>query len=181
MKAKILTLSIILVTGFTAADTPDNITLEIEFNPNSAIYMDGSSVNTEGSESLFSPISYPYIVSEQPVGIVGLSGVEKITYTNDTPEKFSVTQTGSEFLVPFTQGGYQTVEAEEDDILGGTFLQGLEPSFSFFQPESPVVRASYLFEYSISNYTGSEDGIDTITVRNKLNGMNKTELTIQAE
>lgn len=177
MKAEILILSIILLTGLTVADSPDNITLELEFNPEGDVYVDGTSVSTPFQDT--SP-TFPYIVSAQPLGIVGLSGVQRIEYEG-SPEKFSVTQTGGEFLIPFTQGGYQTVEAEEDDILGGTFLQGLEPSFSFFQRESPVVRASYLFEYPIANYSGSKDGIDTITVRNKLNGMNKTELSIQAE
>ena len=177
MKIEILVLTIILTAGLTAGDTPDNITLEMEFKPDSAVYVDGTEVSTGSPISSF---DFPYIVSDQPTGIVGLSGVEEIRY-DGSPEKFSVTQTGSRFLVPFTQGGYQTVEAEGDDILDGSFLQGIEPSFSFFQPEIPFVRVSYMFEYSIANYSGSKDGIDTVTVRNKLNGKNKTELSIQAE
>lgn len=183
MKTKILIVTMIMLTGLTAADSPDNITVELEFNPDSSVYVDGTEVDTDTSQTFFS-LNYPYIVSEQPAGIVGLSGVQKIKYTNSTassPEKFTVTQTGNEFLLPFTQGGQQTVEAEEDEILNGNFLDGLEPSFSFFEPEIPYVKVSYLFQHSIEEYTGSKDGIDTVTIRNMLNGKNKTELSIQAE
>ncbi len=164
----------------TDVEQPDNITLEFRLDADRVFVDDQEVGGSDYSASLF---EYPYIVSGQPAGIVSYAPALGIEYRNRSRDVFRVTQKQAQghFILPFTGGGYQTVEEEEDSILERGFLDILTPSFAYFKPKNPVIRVIYQFQHPIVEFRGTEQGIDSIAVQNKINKQNNTELIIKAD
>lgn len=117
----------------------ESITLEMSLADGNDVYVD----DEPAGEQLYTAdeLDYPYIVTDEPVGIVSYSSLRSIEYSsNGDKDVFRVTQNGGRFLLPNTKESYSDIENEEETIMNREFLQDLRPSFSFFQPETPTIR-----------------------------------------
>jgi hypothetical protein len=117
----------------------ESITLEMSLADGNDVYVDDETA----VEQLYtaSDLDYPYIVTDDPAGIVGYSSLRSIEYSSTANRDiFRVTQNGGRFIVPNTMESYSDIEDEEETITNREFLQQLRPSFSFFQPETPTIR-----------------------------------------
>lgn len=130
MKKCLVFLLIILVSiNLTLAKNPENVTnvtLELELKDPGEVYIDGK----KAVEGEYIDLEFPYIVSEQPIGIISPNNFKSIEYFRDSSDTFSVIQESSSFLVPHSSNGYQTIENREDKIKSQKFLKNIEPSFS---------------------------------------------------
>lgn len=166
----LITLTIMLfLTGTVMganASKVENVSLQLDIDA-SQTFIDGAEV----TEGVYTDLDYPYIVSEQPAGIVSYAETNKINYSSTSGvENYSINQqTPGSFLLPYTIGGADELESERRAIKRGTFLSQIEPSFSFFKKSTPKVRVAYSFPYSVESSFGTVQGGSKIIVRNKLN------------
>ncbi len=174
----ILITALFLAAPVATAVQPDNVTLKLRLEADK-VFVDGSEVKTD-SYTVTGP-DFPYIASEQNPGIVGRGSSPSISYRNLSRDVFSVTSRKGSFLVPFTHGGYRSIERREKPVKDRTFLSQVEPSFGFHIPDEPVVRASYRFQQKISGFQGNASSIEKLTVQNRPNGENFTELKLESE
>lgn len=146
--------------GFFAA--PENITLEMEFNLSSSddVYFDDKQIG----EGEFRLAEYPYIVSEDgqtTAGIVAPGMIRVERKLNDRNRLVMERSTGT-FLVPFTRGDHENIEDDQEKVLEGTFLEQLEPSFSFFTPEEATVRT--ILDSNVTIHSSLSIGQGTYTL-----------------
>lgn len=121
-------------------EPPENVTVSIS-GLSGNVYADGSSINA--GESISPPAAYPYIVSDQPVGIVSYGGFQRLSRVSS--DTVSVTQeagSGS-YLLPFSREGYEEIEDEQTQINDRTFLNSVSPNFGFSSVEIPTVKVAY--------------------------------------
>jgi hypothetical protein len=130
------------VCGFYAP--PENVQISVEFNSSSAdeVCFD----EEKKGEEEFRFAEFPYMVSDSEEYVSGLVP-DNFLYAQRTLEdrnRLSIRRTSSQasYLFPLTEGDYRDVERHQQEILGNTFLDQLEPSFSFYIPEEATVRAS---------------------------------------
>lgn len=177
MKKTILILGLILVP-FTAADpeNPDNITLELKFNPDS-VFVDDETA----AQKTYTPaeLEYPYIVSDQPLGIVSNSPIESLTYTKATEDIFLVTQRQGSFLLPFTQGGKKSIERREEEVVSREFLNLYNPGFGFETSTKPEVQVRYEFDEKVYGFNRTARGRIVLGVRNRINNHDKLEFELE--
>jgi hypothetical protein len=175
MRYLLLLTAITLMTGLSAGATPDNVSIELTLDSDQA-HIDGASVASDTTRTSF---DYPYIVSDQPLGIVSYSEALAVEYSSGSPDSFKITQRGGTFLIPFTSGGYESIEDEEQDVSNRNLLANIKPSFNFFEPSTPVVNVIYVFEHAISSFEGDRTDIDELSIRNTINNKNYTELKLR--
>lgn len=145
--------------------TVNTVTLSMEFDAGS-VYVDGQAAS-EGTYS-GGNLNYPYIVSDDPAGIVSYGNPVSIEYGTDGPnETFTVTQEGGSFILPNTEGGYDNVENREESILQKTFLEQLSPSFAFLIPDTPEVRVIYDPDINITGFDREQRGRVDLYVRHR--------------
>jgi len=153
----------------------NSITLDMSID-STDIYVDGESAD----ERTYNPVEleYPYITSDRPAGIVSYGELESIEYSEDTGGNLRVTQNGGSFLLPFTEGGTDSIEAREGMVNDRTFLDQLNPSFAFFIPETPNAGVIYDFNYTAEGFNNPQTGRVELAVRNKFTDSDEAELLI---
>lgn len=154
--------------------SPKNITLSISGLENN-FYADGSQINT--GEELTPPIDFPYISDDQPRGIVAYGEVIQISkVSTDTASMTLDSNTGS-FLLPFTEGGYQEIEDERDEIIERNFLNMVSPNFGFEILNDPEVKIAYNSNRSLEGFS-DRIGVNYNDLRIKNLGLRGNELKI---
>ncbi len=168
-----------LLTAGTVGQKPDNVTLELRA-PADRIFIDGAEV---GNSDFYqdNSLDYGYISSGQPIGIIGLSNPLIAEYQNNSKDLFKITQSGGQFLVPFTRGGENSILRREEDLNQNDFLNLLEPSFGFPIPTQRRIRVTYRFQHPITSFRGDSSSIDSLAIQNKLNNKDQTELIIKSD
>ena len=177
MKKISFILLLIIFTGSGAA--VDNITLEMSFSPSNVI-IDGQTVSGTTTVTDF---DNPFISSDQPVGLIGYTNnAIELRYVESPRERFEIVSSGqsADFLVPFTQGGYESLTDRENEIADNTFLNLLPPSFAFEQID-PLTSVIYDFPYPVTNIVGPQTGIETVIIRNRLDSDNETQFVLRTE
>lgn len=150
--------------GFYAS--PENVTLELEFNLSSSdeVYFDDSKVD----EGEFRLAEFPYMVAESDEEVAGIVADGFVSAERESREKnllkLKRESDSSTFLVPFTYGDHQTIEREEDKILGDQFLDQLSASFGFFIPEQPTVRTLLQTDVGINSSVELGQGFHTLRI-----------------
>lgn len=143
--------------------TVSTVTLEMELDAQDA-YVDGEQAS-EGTYSS-STLEYPYIVSGDPVGIVGYSDPVSVSHSSDGSRKtFSVSQDGGTFLLPNTQGGYEEIENREENVIQRNLLEQLSPSFAYLIPDTPEVRVIYDPDINLTGFDRDQRGSVDLYVR----------------
>jgi len=138
-------------------------------------YSNGSKI--EIGTSIKPPINYPYIVDNQPKGLVGHGEVTQISKTSsDTAKMTQKTDSGS-FLVPFTKGGYQEIEDEREAVLDRTFLNTVSPNFGFRIVDKPELKVAYSSNRSLEGFSESI-GVNYNNLRIRNLGLQGDELKI---
>lgn len=144
----------------------DTVTLKMELDA-SDTYIDGE----QASAGIYSAsdLDYPYIVNDEPAGLVSYGDTVSINYsTAGDRETFSMTQRGDgSFLIPNTEGGYESVERREELVNNREFLQQLSPNFAFRIPENPFVRVIYDPDINITGFEREESGSVELYVRHR--------------
>lgn len=173
---KKLLIGVILLTMLCSgsAQQPDNITVELEFDPSNA-YIDGQPY---GDTTIINAPSFGYVSTSQPLGIVSYNEDPLRAGFIDS-EGYYITQKSGEFLLPFTSGGPESIEDRQNIVENGDLVSRLNPSFSFGLGAERVIRVSYHFSYTVSEIIGTETGIEEILVRNRIHSGNQTELVLK--
>lgn len=154
---------------------PERITLEMETDAGE-VYVDGE----EAEERTYQPLelSYPYIATDQPLGIVSYGDLTNLSYVSGSSDVFQVTQTSGSFLVPFTQGGFTEIEEEQEEVNSRSFLEQYGASFGFYISDTPEIRVSRRFEREVHGFNTTESNYIELAVRNMLNNENSTEILL---
>lgn len=159
------------LTGMTV----ENVTLEME-GVSGDIYADGETINS--GQFLYPPLEFPYIVNEEPLGIVSYGRTLKLS--RPFSDTVSITQEAdsANFLLPFTSGGYEKVERQQNLIMDREFMQITSPGFRYDVSGDPLIRLVYTprvdvegFEDRIVNYNSK------LRVRNL--GLENEELIVE--
>ena len=130
-------------------EPPENVTVTLS-GLSGSVYADGSPINT--GESITPPAAYPYVVSEQPVGLVSYGNFQRLSRNSaDTISMTQNTDSGS-YLLPFTEGGYREIEDEQSAVLDKTFLDTVSPNFGFTSVEIPTVRVIYNSDQGVEGF-----------------------------
>ena len=158
-------------------ENPENITLGLS-GLSSPIYADDTEIST--GQSFTPPIGFPYIVSDQPAGIISRGSFRKISRpSSDTVSITQETSTGG-FLIPFTSGGYEEVEGKESQVLNGEFLSSNSPNFGFIETDKPTLKVVYEPGQSIEGFSDTlGTGTNSFTISNL--GLQGQNLTIQVK
>lgn len=123
-------------------EKPKNITLEVEFNLSSSdnVYVDGQ----KAAETEFRLAEFPYIVSEGSNHVSGIVADDMIRVERklEQDNRLIMERESGEFIIPFTRGDHEEIEEHQQQILGNSFLNQVEPSFGFFIPEHNTITAS---------------------------------------
>ncbi|MBC5792494.1 MAG: hypothetical protein H8Z69_00480 [Nanohaloarchaea archaeon] len=151
---------------------PENVTLEVE-GVSGKISASDSNIST--GEELKAPVEYPYITSEQPLGIVGYGEFLKLSYPET--ETISMTlQDRSTFLVPFSNGGRSDIEERQKEINDRILMNQVEPSFGDVLNKLPLVKVIYRPNTTLEN-------TETIRERGSLrignSGLRNSEVAIK--
>lgn len=128
---------------YGAYETPDNVTLKLDFNLSSSdkVYFDNQKVN--GEQSFQPPAEFPYIVAESSSYIAGIVSPEFLSAQRsmNSNNSLSLTRSGdSGFILPFTSGDRSDIEDQQQEILGKEFLNSVSPNFGFGEIETPMVK-----------------------------------------
>ena len=160
-------------------DQPENVSVQLELDAEEA-YIDGSEAEERTYNTL--ELSYPYIVSGQPAGIVDYGELIQIEYANNSGDTFRVTQTteAASVLLPFTTGGHTEVEDEESEVVDRIFLNGASPSFGFAEIDEPTVKVRRKFENSVTGFEGVKRNNIELSIRNKINDNSSVEIVISS-
>lgn len=175
LRKSILLLAGVVMAANGSASVADieNVTLNLELESPEAFAdgkrYTGSFVSTDFSSA--------YVVNGEPSGIIGFSLPLKISYTQGSPDRFSVTQSRGDFILTSTKGGPEALVPHLDS-LGSGFLNELSPSFGFPQETDRYVEASYTFPFNVTEFEGPSD-FNEIVLRNRFNSDNSTELRIR--
>lgn len=158
-------------------DSPQNVTVKLS-GLSGSIYADDASISS--GASLSPPVGFPYIVSDQPTGIVSYGNFLKLSRVSTG--KVSITQkadSGS-FLIPFTQNGYQEVEDEENQVVDREFLGSVSSSFGFGTADDPTVKVRFESPYSLKGFSDTlVSGTYELKIKNK--GLDGENLTISIQ
>ncbi len=127
--------------------SPENVTLELN-GVSGTTYASQQEITT--GEELYPPVEFPYIVSEQPLGIVNYGDFLKLS--RPTSDTVSMTSAGqSSFLVPFSDGGQTEIEKRQKEINERVLIEQIEPSFGEPLQSMPLVRVIYRPNLTIGN------------------------------
>lgn len=140
-----------------------------------AFYSNGSEI--EVGTSINSPINYPYIVDDQPKGLVGYGEVIKISKTSSDTAKMTQRADSGSFLIPFTKGGYQEIVDEREAILEKTFLNTVSPNFGYGIVDEPELNVAYSPNRSLEGFNESI-GVNYNNLRIRNSGLQGDELKI---
>lgn len=155
----------------------ETVSLKMDLPSDTNVYMDGNSVS-EGTYSA-SEIDYPYIVSNQPSGIVSFGELESISYSETATENIlEVKQTEGSFLLPNTRGGYTEIEDEEEDVKSRSFLERVNPSFAYAPVEAPAVRVIYKPNVKVEGFEGRVEPPVEIYSHHKINSGSEPEVEL---
>ncbi|MFT4892332.1 MAG: hypothetical protein ACI8Z7_000099 [Candidatus Nanohaloarchaea archaeon] len=143
----------------------ETVTLEMTLDSEGQIYSDGQPVSegyyTEDAE-------FPYIVTDQPAGIVSYGSWNSINYTSQgSKDVLRVEQSEGGFLIPNTKEDYTAIESREDLVENQNFLQQVSPSFGFPQPEDPTVRVILDPEVKVDGFNRSLQGSISLYARHR--------------
>lgn len=158
-----------------ASKVPENVTVQMSTGSTTTFYVDGE----EAEERSYSPIevSYPYVVSDQPIGIVSLGELLSIEYEEESSKNIArMTQSRGSFLLPFTRGGYTEVEEEEELITNREFLSKFEPRFGFQSLETPNLRIDLDPNVEIKGFEDRLSGNIRIYTRNRYSNESVVEI-----
>ncbi|MBY6293925.1 hypothetical protein GLU60_00880 [Nanohaloarchaea archaeon H01] len=119
----------------------ETVTVEMKFDAD-RVYIDGEEAEERSYSS--DELDYPYIVSDQPAGIVSYNDVRTVNYTTDgTTDVMKITQEEGSFLIPNTKGSYTELEDQQEAVLDRDLLTQFNPSFAFTAPEQPTIKVIY--------------------------------------
>lgn len=155
-------------------NSAENITLSLT-GLTGSFYSEGIEINTGDSRN--PSTDYPYIVDEQPKGVVGYGDVLRLS--RPSSEKASIVQRADSggFLLPFTAGGHQEIEDEQDRISNGNFLDLVSPNFGYTSGEAPMIKVRYKSPHKIDGFSGRFGiGYSDLRIRNR--GIIDQDLTI---
>jgi len=147
-----------------ARDIPRTVSVEISTQAEK-VFVDGE----EADKNLYQPgeLAYPYIVTNEALGIVSYGPVERIKYDSGSADSLKVTQgTGGSFLLPYTRGSFEKIEDDEQEVNSRTFLESAEPRFGFPPVENPAIRVSTGSSYNVEGFEGSLSGDIQLYARN---------------
>ncbi len=125
------------------ATVPDNMTLELSGLSGDFYTEDGGFAGTS-TES-----EYPYIAVERPGTVTGIVGFGEFVQLERFSGTASITQETTGFLVPVTEGDRSRIERRRDAVVSKTFLDQVEPSFSFASAE-PMLKISLIRDFRFS-------------------------------
>lgn len=144
----------------------ENITVTVKTDA-SEVYVDSNTAQ----EKVYSPLelAFPYISTDQPLGIVSYGDLVNIEYsTQNSNDILSVTQSSGSFLVPFTSGGYPEIEDQQEEVVQRRFLNLNLPSFSFYMPEERSIQVRKQFDRPVEGFGNDLEGYIDLAVRNRL-------------
>lgn len=113
-------------------------------------YSNNSEIET--GASITPPINYPYIVDSQPKGLVGYGEAIKLSKVSSNTAKMTQSVDSGSFLLPFTKGGYQEIQDEEEAILDRTFLNTVSPNFGYGLVDEPEIKVAYSSPRSLDGF-----------------------------
>lgn len=154
-------------------EKPVNISLEIKSDLGE-VYVDGE--KTGEGEYTATDLSYPYIVSDQPLGIVSYGEFSSLQYESGSKDSLKMTQERGTFLIPHTEEGHTEIDEEESLITGRRFLKLPEPAFGFESPENPVVRVRFVPNHPVIGFENSLRRNIELGVRNRLGSESALEI-----
>jgi len=152
-----------------APDQPESISLEVSGDFED-VYVDGDEV----SEGVYEDLDYPYISTDDRLGIVSYDDFNRIEYTENN---LRVEQSSGSFLVPYTSNVREGIEEQEDSVTDRSFLDQLSPSFSLGSDSDPSVSVVYDPSYILESEISARDAVQSITVENK--GVEGEEVLIE--
>lgn len=138
-------------------------------------YSNGSQI--EIGDSVTPPIDYPYIIDDQPKGLVGHGEVTKISRISSETVKMTQRADSGGFLIPFTKGGYQEILDEQEEILDRTFLNTVSPNFGLGLVKEPELKVAYSSNRSLKGFRRNI-GVNYNDLRIKNLGLQGDELKI---
>lgn len=157
--------------------SPDNMTITLS-GLSDPVYSDGAVLNP--GDSITPPIDYPYIVDDQPKGLVGYGQILQLSRPSSS--EGSITQmvdTGG-VLIPFTKGGEDEIRDEEELITEKQFLNTISPNFGFANKDEPTVKVQYKPSYNLNGFNG-QIGSGNNKLRFENEGLQEQELLINIE
>lgn len=158
---------------------PENVSIKLEFDAGKT-YID----NTKAEEKTYNPIelAYPYIISDQPAGIVSYGELLQMEYINKSASSkvFKTTQStdSSSVLLPFTKGGYKEIEDEENMVTDRTFLNKVSSSFSYSMGGESTVKVRKIFQETVEGFEDTETNYIELSIRNKVNNNDSVEIVV---
>lgn len=160
-----------------AKKVPENVTVSLS-GLSSPVYADGSEISS--GSSITPPINYPYIVDNQPKGMIGYGQVLRISRTSSDTVSITQGRDSGGFLLPLTDGGRAEIEDEEEQIVNREFLNSISASFSFARAVEPTVKVFYTAPHSVNGFD-SPLGTGTNNLRLKNLGLQGQNLTVGIE
>lgn len=159
-------------------EEPKNVSLELKLDAEN-VYVDGDAAE----ERSYTPIelSYPYITSDQPIGLVNYGKIRQINYeTQGSTDILTMTNdpASASVLIPHTNGGYQEIEDEEDFINERSFLNQNQPTFGFPAVGKPTVKVGKNFDHTIQGFEGVKNGRVELSIRNKVDNKGGVEIIL---
>lgn len=156
----------------------DTVTVEMQLPGTGDVYSDGEQIS-EGTYTA-QELEYPYLVTNEPSGIVSYGDLESITYsTEGSRTVFRVTQSSGQFIIPNTLESYIEIEDRQESIVNRNFLEQLEPSFYYPQPESPTVKVIMESNVTMSGFDQELRG--PIELQARYRADNSTETVVELE
>ncbi|MBC5792493.1 MAG: hypothetical protein H8Z69_00475 [Nanohaloarchaea archaeon] len=148
--------------------SPENVTLEMNFNLSSSdtTYFDSQQLSSE--KSIMPPADFPYLVSDSENYISGivapsfLKAERKIRKDNVLRLTRSYNQ--ANFILPFTEGSYSTINNRKQLINNRNLLNKLKPNFGFTIYTNPLVRVIYRPETGITSNLDLSSGRYSISI-----------------
>lgn len=159
---------------------PENVSVEMKFNADN-VYVD----DIEAKERSYSPIelSYPYIVSDKPTGLVSYGEMKRLDYeTKGSTDIFRMIQSSNSasVLIPHTKGGHSEIEDEEEYMVDRSFSDLNSASFGFPSLDTPQVKSRAKFDYTVRGFEGTHTGQFDLSIRNAINNDNNVEIVLTA-
>lgn len=161
-------------------EEPENVTVGLELSSKEDVYVDGSSAEKRS----YTPIelAYPYISTDQPLGLVSYGSIEQIEYSENPNSVLELTQSANSVsvLIPYTSGGYTEIEDDETDVTDRTFLDRYSASFSDTGDSVPVLKVRKKFQHDVDGFEDTESGSVKVSVRNKINNNDSVKILLNS-
>lgn len=168
-----------VVCGFYSA--PENVSLSMKFNLSGSdeVYFDDEHRESEFNYSGLA--DFPYIVSTSGTHTAGIVSTSFRLVERRLEDKNILTMKkeadDASFFVPFTEGGYESIEDSQQEFLESGFLNTVDPSFNYQSGTNTVVRAMIDTEIDIrSNLSISRGNFQV-----KIEKTGEDQVTIQTE